>query len=261
MVKHTLHKKTLLVVLLVALAAGTVFALPEFKLGAGAGIIGAGNWQSLTTERVVAQPENKNSLVGGGTENRSETKALSPLYDFGGFLFFDATYAELDVTLGGGKAFDGQGLYDAFKLGLALYGKYPFAIGDSGISIAPLVGVQFDMVLSAQDDYGNKVQKGDKSKGTGVLLYDGKDGSNPKYKEGSAFDFSTLSLKLGAEAKAPLAGNLYLSTQAMWGITFDSAYITAQKKLMDDFGAIMNVKDVKTFNHGVTFKVGVGCTF
>jgi hypothetical protein len=255
-------KKTLLVLALAACAAGMAFAQPEFKLSAGAGIIGANTWahgkfsfkdEQLDADALVGRPGIRDIKYSEATET-------TPGYDFGGFLFFDATYAEFDVMLGIGKLsplFD----YDAFKLALALYVKYPFAAGDSGVTIAPILGAQFDMALSAKDAFGNEVKKGDKDKGTGVLLYDGKENGQPKFKNGSVFDFSTVAIKLGVETKAPLAEKLYLSAQALWGITFDSVYMTASKKLVDDFLYDTGTPKLETFTHGVTFKVGVGCTF
>jgi hypothetical protein len=260
-------KKTLLVLVLAACAAGMAFALPEFKLSAGAGIIGANTWQ-VVTESWKNEQTASNDFVGKpnpGDIKYTKKTGTHAGYDFGGFLFFDATYAEFDVTIGGGKVEiyspNGTGQYDATKLGLALYGKYPFAVGDSGVTIAPLVGAQFDMVLAAKDDFGNAVEKGDKDKDTGVLLYDGKDGTAAKYKNGTVFDYSTIAVKLGAEAKAPLSEKLYLSTQALWGITFNSAAVESWRKAYADFYDSSSTPKLDIFTHGVTFKLSVGYTF
>jgi hypothetical protein len=191
----------------------------------------------------------------------SERYRTMPGFTLGGFLFLDATYAELDVTLGGAQITDFNqttGRYDALVLGVGLYGKFPFQVVASRFSIAPLLGAQFDMVLAAWDQWGNAVAKGNAADGTGVLLYDG-DG---KFREGSAFDYSTLTLKVGAEAKTTLTRKLYMNAQAMWGFTFANAVQQAyQKQKADSFdGSLFNSK-TSYFTHGVTFRLGVGYTF
>jgi hypothetical protein len=49
---------------------------------------------------------------------------------------------------------------------------------------------------------------------------------------------------------------LFLDTQFLWGVVFDSPYIAAEKKSWSDF----NTKE-ELFIHGVTFKLGVGYRF
>jgi hypothetical protein len=118
------------------------------------------------------------------------------------------------------------------------------------------------MVLAAKDDFGNAVEKGDKDKDTGVLLYDGKDdNSSPKLKNGTVFDYSTIAVKLGAEAKAPLSEKLFLSAQALWGITFNSAADESWRKAYADFYDSFGTPKLDIFTHGVTFKLSVGYTF
>ncbi|GMO54994.1 MAG: hypothetical protein Pg6C_20800 [Treponemataceae bacterium] len=56
-------KKTLLVLVLAALAAGMAFAQPEFKMSAGAGIIGANTWQ-VVTDSYKNEQDAPDALVG-----------------------------------------------------------------------------------------------------------------------------------------------------------------------------------------------------
>ena len=257
-------KKALLFLCAISLAAASVSA-QEGLFSIGAGITGSGTWAINTTNYKNDQVTN-DALADEANFKYKKQSSTNGAVDFGGFLFFDATYAEFDVTLGGGKAYalsvGSSGAYpeqvDAFKLGLALFGKYPFAIGDSGLTIAPLLGVQADLVLAATTQYGNTVAAGDKNKYTGVLLYDGKENGMPKIKNGTPFDLSTIALKLGAEAKYPLSEKLYLDAQWLWGITFDSAVITSYKSFTSDFASSMGIDSVEIFMHGTTFKLGVG---
>jgi hypothetical protein len=76
---------------------------------------------------------------------------------FGGFGFFDATYAELDVNFTYGFLdanynfnysgfFSGSTKANALQLGFSLLGKYP--IGMNGFTLFPLLGADYNRVLS-----------------------------------------------------------------------------------------------------------------
>lgn len=252
-------KKYTAVLILAAAIAGGAFALPEFKMSAGGGVTGVSNWESVKSS-YAAGTTGPGSWVGNPSVYM-DTRELYSAMDMGGFVFFDATYAEFDISLGHGKMPFVSG-YNAFKMGLSLFVKAPFTVGDSGLTIALLLGVQYDMVLGAKDQWGNRVQSGSND-GTGVRLYDGLDGGgSPKYKNGSVFDFSTFSPKAGLEVKYPLSERLYLSTQALWGIRFNSAYTKAQKNYYSEYNYYQtNGYKQEYFTHGVTFKVALGYTF
>jgi hypothetical protein len=149
-------------------------------------------------------------------------------------------------------------MLDTTKLGLALYGKYPFAVGKS-LTIAPLLGLQFDIVLGATTPLDGAVTSGDKDKRTGVLLYEGKEGDTPKLKNGTPLDLSALAIKLGADARYSLTDQLFLGTQLMWGVHLDSVQVESWKKAMSDFKAVAG--ELSTFSHSATFKVGIGYRF
>jgi opacity protein-like surface antigen len=80
---------------------------------------------------------------------------------FGGFIFFDVTYAELDVNFAygslsyvtkdyesGEKTNSDNTSGTALQLGFSLLGKYPINLGS--ITIFPLVGVDYNIVFSAK---------------------------------------------------------------------------------------------------------------
>jgi len=80
---------------------------------------------------------------------------------FGGFGFFDATYGEADISFAYGSlsAYTSGNvtirLHDvsAFQLGFSFLGKYPFNI--RSLTIFPLLGISYNMVLSAKNDSGS----------------------------------------------------------------------------------------------------------
>ena len=261
-------KKVVFVLILAAAAAGIGFAQEGGKkrlFSAGAGLIGVNNRTSLTQKYRAEQTDN-DYLADERPYKYDKLKKSSNLNDIGAFLFFDATYAEVNLSISGGKAAyirSGEQLQalSATKLGLGLFGKYPFRIGKSALSIAPMAGIQYDIVLSAKTEYGNPIKKGNRTNGTGLLLYDG---WNAPRKEGSAFDFSTLAFKLGEEARYPLGEKLYLNAQWLYGITLNSAQMSSRKKYYEDNADhYPNGYDRKIglFTQGSTFKLGLGYAF
>jgi hypothetical protein len=86
---------------------------------------------------------------------------------FGAFVFFDAKYVEANLIFafgslkphyemsGGGYSVSSDGdALDAMQLGISVLGKYPFEVGS--ITLFPLLGISYNMVLSVKDSDGNK---------------------------------------------------------------------------------------------------------
>ena len=141
-------KKYLLVFVILALVATGVFA--QVSLSAGGGLIF--DWSF------------NNGLKLGG--NKEAVRMLS----IGGFGFFDATYVEADVYFaygkntwyykgGGSSGTDDGG--SMIQLGFSLLGKYPFELGS--ITLFPLLGINYNVVLNAWDPDGNSVTPGGES--------------------------------------------------------------------------------------------------
>jgi len=150
-------KKGLLVLVLAAtFTAGSAFAQVQLSAGGGfifdAGRTGGGRF----TEDVPLTGIKKGGFVG--------SNALG----FGGFLFLDATYAELNVAFMGGPnnqvvIMDGErkSLSDVFPgtpdpdlaftaLSIGLLGKYPIDLGKA--TIFPLAGIGYDIMLGMTSD-------------------------------------------------------------------------------------------------------------
>jgi len=151
---------------------------------------------------------------------------------FGGFGFFDATYAEVDVSFAYGLltlASDADGSKDskdlgsALQLGFTLLGKYPIGLG--GFTLFPLLGADYNLVLSVKN----------------------KDGSS----ESKPGEYSQFGLLAGAGLDFPLTSALYLRGEALFHLRFAS-------KLMTD---IASSGDSTTLGMGPRIKIGVGYKF
>ena len=241
-------------VFLAFIGVGAALSAQDRLFSVGGGLIGVNNWMVFTN---TFDKERSDDTLAGDSKMSKSTNIGNAL-DFGGYAFFDATYGEFDLIISGGKAFygsggGGDGALDAVKLGLALYGKYPIKIGSSGLSIAPMAGIQYDIVLGAFTAGGNPVQPGNKTKGTGIFVYGGKD--DPA-KEGTLMDLNTLSLKLGADARYFFTEQLFLDSQILWGVVFDSTSVAGLRQSLKDADAKTDI-----FTHGVTFKLGLGYRF
>ncbi|MDR1148219.1 MAG: outer membrane beta-barrel protein [Spirochaetaceae bacterium] len=214
-------KKSLAVFIIAALAASGIFAQEQeqpkgFSLSAGAGALIGGDF-------------------GGGVKaTGSEFK--TPYFGGGGFLFFDATYAELSFgILGGGGKWGGDDTENATitNLNIGLLGKYPFAINEK-LSVFPLLGIDYQITVSAKIDGEEYKHDGDDSPG----------------------DFSALWFKLGGGLDYDITSNLYLRGELLYGLRL------ANKAENDMKDGIPDGADPKTrLGHGLNVKIAVGYKF
>jgi hypothetical protein len=219
-------KKLMLLLVLAALAAGGAFALPEFTLSAGVG-------GYFTSD------------FGGGVEASygGQTGSMkTPYFGGGGFAFFDATYAELSLGFFGGSGKmkseepDSSSEYDLSITGLdiGLLGKYPFAVSEK-LSVFPLLGITYRVVLSVKDEDGNKIDD------SGMA---------------DSGDFSALWFKLGGGLDFSFTDQIYLRGEALYGLRL------ANKFENDMVDSIPSAADSKTLlGHGLEVKVAVGYRF
>jgi len=121
-----------LALLMAALLTGGIFA-EGFSMSAG-----AGTFFDFSVKNGVKTDD---GYVGAN------------IFSLGFYGFFDATYAEADISFaygkvkgvgGAGKASD----YDSrvFQLGFTLLGKYPFELGD--FTLFPLLGFDYNRIIS-----------------------------------------------------------------------------------------------------------------
>jgi opacity protein-like surface antigen len=222
-------KKVFFGLVLAAFAAGSLAALPDFSLSAGAGGYIGGDFGGGI------------KLEGGGQEYAIKM----PYFGGGGYVFLDATYAELSFGFfgGGGNAkSDIPGVpFDTdigiTNLNLGLLGKYPFAVGEK-LSVFPLLGIDYQIAVAVKQD-GKKV---DDIPGFG----------------GSSVDFSALWFKFGGGLDYAVTSNIFARCEALYGLRLPSKF---EKDLKDDFSGNPGV-DVKTrLGHGITVKLAAGYRF
>jgi hypothetical protein len=219
-------RKSLVILFIAAFAAVGSFAQENFSLSAGAGGLIGGDF-------------------GGGIEAGSNYKMEMPYFGGGGFLFFDATYAELSfgILAGGGtvKTTFGGNSTDTdttvTNLNIGILGKYPVAINEN-LYVFPLLGIDYQITLSRKDSDGNEYKNPDGDESPG--------------------DFSALWFKLGCGLDYDITSNVYARFEALYGLRLANKMELDAKdslsKLTDD--------DVTTrLGHGLNVKLAIGYKF
>jgi len=228
-----MKKKALMGVVLLAIVATGVFA-QGFSMAAGGGALF--DWSAIGNGLDFQYPG-----YGGF---KADVQNLS----FGGYGFIDATYAELDVSFAYGKLklidndkwgvgvdawnrvraqygdlFEGSEL----QLGFTLLGKYPIGLG--GFTFFPLLGADYNMILSGWDKNGNA-------------------GYSNK-------DMNQFGLLAGAGLDFPFSSALFLRVEAMFHLRFPVKIFNDMVKLYNGTGEV-NAK--APFGIGPRIQIGVG---
>ncbi|MDR0409366.1 MAG: hypothetical protein LBH18_03105 [Spirochaetaceae bacterium] len=220
-------KKCLLVLILAGVLAGGIFAQEAASKGAISLSAGVGGYFT--------------SDFGGGIEVSGEPSIKTPYAGGGAFLFFDASYVELSMGFfgGGGKTTieigsRGSRDRDASYMGLdiGLLGKYPITINEK-MSVFPLLGITYRVMLSAKDEDGNESKN--------------RDG------EDNAGDYSALWFKLGGGADFSLTDKIYLHSGLLYGLRLANK---AENDMIDG-----NSDAKARLGHGLEVKVAVGFRF
>jgi opacity protein-like surface antigen len=216
-------KKGLVVLVLAVLVAGGAFAQAGFKLSAGAG-------GYFTSD------------FGGGYETSTRFSTSTSEFPYaggGGFLFLDATFAELSFGFWGGSGksettggiFNGKVNISYTGLDIGLLGKYPFTISNQ-LSLFPLFGITFRVILSGKS--GN------------VKLDD------PE-------DFSALWFRLGGGLDYSFTNSIYLRAGILYGLRLPNK---AENDAVERAENSIISTDANTLlGHGLEIKVAVGFRF
>lgn len=209
-------KKYLLMFVFLSLIIGGAFAQskPLFSIGAGG---------YFTND------------FGGGFEDSSPSFKMKTPYIGGGVLaFFDATYVEVSIGMLAVKGTFDNGLTpfdrDIYGMDFNLFGKIPFQIGDR-FSFFPVLGVNYRLVLSAQDDNGVQHQ-------------------NKNLKK-APMDLSALWFKAGAGLDFSFNDTLYLRGKVLYGLRLANKYET------DAVDTLKSGAD-PLFGHGFTVELALG---
>ena len=211
-----MHKKVVLALLMAALLAGSAFAEESST---------EGSWMSAGAGGFFDFSGN-NGFKDDGNYLGARNISL------GAYLFFDLTYAEIDLSYAYGKISGIVEGYDIsrsaidsrmWQFGFSFLGKSPVELGD--FTIFPLLGFNYNMVLShikagvAQPDPGKRSQ---------------------------------LGILAGGGADFDLTDNLYLRGEGMFHLRFPSTFWKEAASELDGS---------TTLGMGFRMKLGVGYRF
>jgi hypothetical protein len=224
-------KKSLVVLFIAAFAVGGAFAQAGFfSVGVG-GFIGGD--------------------FGGGVEGEAsgfsaKAKFETPYFGGGGYAFVDATYVELSLAVFGGSGkfkmtYGGQSSdldISITNFNIGLLGKYPFTINDK-LSLFPLLGIDYQICLSAENEDGDEIKGVDGNGGSG--------------------DFSALWFKFGGGLDYSFTEKIYLRFEALYGIRLENKFENDLQDYVQVPGVVVTTKTL--LGHGLTAKLAVGYKF
>ena len=162
----------------------------------------------------------KNGVKNGNDNEGSNT------IGFGGYIFYDASYVEVDIyfTFGIISGYENSKKNNdnvsAMALGFSVLGKFPLSIGS--LTVFPLLGISYNMVLSAKDSAGNKIDK--------------------------PMDYSQFGILGGAGVDFDMTSNFYIRGELLFHVRLESKY--AKENYNDSWKT--------TLGMGPLVKVGVG---
>ena len=233
-----------LIVLLGLLLLGTTAFAAEFKMSFGGGFEFFGNFTTAETQADYGIP----LPIPPGTITKSD-QIINDL-NYGGFLFFDATYAELFVSFYGGSTalYNDNNLYfgganigseamtfkkSTSSMSIGILAKYPFVF--KKVTLAPMAGISYQMFFTGV--YGN-----DFTSRNGLTL-------DPS-------DFNTLWAHAGVGVNYAVTEKIYVKAEALYGIKIRAnEYDKKNKAYVESFtsGEVMS-----GWVNAVTARIGIG---
>ncbi|MCL2601394.1 MAG: outer membrane beta-barrel protein [Treponema sp.] len=244
-------KRRFLVLALAMCVAGGAFAQSLFSAGAG-GILNYGK---------IGEANVSMDMLG---LMKLDASASVTALNFGGFVFFDATFVDLSIAFltgpitttmetseipGIAEKVNEEAKGTMMSLDFTLLGKYPITISDN-FTFYPLLGAGYNYVLSAKDEDGNDIANAAKDE--------------------SASDWSTFRIHVGIGGDFDLTDTIYLRGQLLGNYTFAPKTLKDSKDLADRLSAELSngglgdlVKPTIDANgaFGGTFKIAVGFRF
>ena len=235
-------KKTLLGIFLILLS-NHVFA-ENFSLGGG-GLLG------YTFTRYT--------LKGGDiTSNQSMDRI-----NYAGFLFADATYAEISIMIqGGSNSYTENMIYDIstmadsagkgseMSLGFSLLGKYPFTVNKK-ITWFPLLGIEYQIAI---------IQR---RQPNGDIIYDRTQGqlSADRDKDDNPYSLSAWNsfwIDIGAGFDYYITAPLFLRSELLFGFRLPTGYENGALEVVKN--PPMNVQNPKLsgLTGGPSLKISIG---
>jgi hypothetical protein len=230
-----MQKKLVFTLLLMVVFVCGVFAEIDFSVGGGG----------------LFDYSLRNGMKLDVGNDKTEYKGIRNM-SFGGFIFFDVTYAELSVYYAYGSLssvqVDGEGTKtvspkesndpktSASQLGFSLLGKYPIKMGS--FTFFPLLGVDYNIVVS---------QKTKSAAG--------------EQKEKDPGHFSQFGFLGGIGGDINLGKSVFLRMEGLFHMRLPSKYM---KDAVDEYLKIPGTKkeDISaTWGMGPQIKIGIGYRF
>jgi hypothetical protein len=254
-------------ILMFLLALAPLFpalALPEFGLSAGGGL----NLGGLFSRYTITADENTKYGPTDIKMNQSMDQ-----FNFGGYLFFDATYAELSLDIQGGvnkykETVGGigkgtlindmplEGTGSETMLGFTLLGKYPFAIREN-LFLYPLAGIEYQIALVEK----RKPEGGsERSRTEGTTETEFKKGDFPLAMWNSFF------IDIGAGIDFIFHSPLYARAEFLYSFRLQTPYETAAIDwLIDTYDisepTLWGNPKMSGLTHGPELRIAVGYRF
>ena len=226
--------------------------------------LGGGGLLGYTFTRYTMQGDTKS----GGAIYSLQTMDR---FDYGGFLFFDATYAEVAVLIRGGsnsyreimdnKALsssswihlsdrNGSGMEMSF--GFSLLGKYPFKVTEQ-IALFPLLGLAYHIALLEW------------RRPDGGIVYDRTTGKLPedRDKDGNSYPLSvwnSLWIDIGAGFDYMFSGHWYLRGEVLFGFRLPTGYENGALEMVKHQFKVPDPK-LTGLTGNPTFKIALGYRF
>jgi opacity protein-like surface antigen len=233
----------------IVFAMGGLFAAP-LRLSAGAGGLLGYTFTRYTME-------------GAGSATSKLTQTMDR-FNYGGLLFFDATYGELAVLLRGGHNayeeemitaggnIDNKGTGAEMLLGFSLLGKYPLRISEKLVWF-PLLGVEYQVALLEW------------RKPQGGIVYDRTQGKLPEDKDKNDDPYplsawNSLAIDLGAGLDYAINGRIFLRSEVLFSFRLQTAYETGALELAKFQTSASDVA-LKGLTGGPALRISLGYLF
>jgi opacity protein-like surface antigen len=238
-----------------------VLALPEFGLSAGGGLSLGGLFSryAITADETV-----------GGVPTFIRLNQGAEQFNFGGYLFFDATYAEFSLDIQGGVnsykeaarmeqggevVNNRKGTGSETVLGFTLLGKYPFRLQEN-LSLYPLAGIEYQIALV------------EKRKPEGDREYDRTEGKT-EFDDSRDYPLSlwnSFFINIGAGLDFVFRSPLYARAEFLYSFRLQTPYETAAIDwLVDSYGipapTLWGNPKMSGLTHGPELRLAMGYRF
>ena len=225
--------KKILLILILLITANNIFAA-DFSLSTGGG-------------GLIGYTFTRYTLEGDSPEGSLLSIQNMDRVNYGGFLFFDATYAVLSVMFQGGSnsyaedmiiagqtEMAGKGLGEEISFGISLMGKYPFSLNEK-LTLFPMLGLEYHFAIRQWRQPEGEFTV-DRTKGK--LAEDVDKDSNPY----PLSAFNSLWINIGAGLDYNFARSFFLRTEFVFGFRLPTPYEMGALEFVESQFDATNIK-------------------